>query len=671
MHRHRLSAVLAASLALVACRDVTQPRPSLAPAAVASLALPGASSVAAMYAADFVATAATGWDLNDAGDVVGKSYTDPGCGSFCLPPEEIAVWRGGNRIALPLVPGYSSSYQYPFFLNNQGLVGGLVGYIGSSTHAALWTPTGAGYSAQDLGTFPGTSSADVAGLDEQGRMVGWSTLGGAIPTIALPFLWSQATGMVNLKTLGYPNERPAAMSPGGKVVTWGSWYQLGNPASARPLPAPPQGFVGAGSNGSAINDAGDQAHFLVSISTQNLVYPFRLSAGGTWQSISSAGTGHLSRYGMGSINAAQDVSLTVQSTAMIAAGPAGVGQPLAPLLSPAYAGSSIGGAGAMNNSGQILASVYIGRSPRLMKLTPVTPCVSNCLVVGSLVMTGQFVQDPAFPGSCVQGGKMYNTTTATVTLTSETGAPLGNVVVNGRFMDDYWTNKSVSGTTNAAGVATWTHKGLCGVGAIAFLVDGATLGTRQLDRTRGTLANYVIPSITPPSNQPPVAQFTFSCNNSTRACSFNGTGSTDDVGIAAYRWTFGDGATGRGATPSHTYAASGVYQVTLTVTDGGGLTNALTRTVSLGTATNLPPVAAWTVSCLPAPAHRCTFDGTGSHDPDGSVVAYTWTNANGKVLSTLATFTRNFVKSTTLTFTLTVTDNGGKTGALTKTFTVP
>jgi len=669
MHVYRRSAVLA--VVLTACQDVTQPTSNVRPPANASLAIAGASQVASMYAADFVATAATGWDLNDLGDVVGRSYTDPGCGSFCLPPEEIAIWRGGNRTPLPLVPGFPSSYQFPFFLNNQGLIGGVVGLIGSSTRAAVWTPNGSGYTARDLGTFPGTSSAEVFGLDDQGRMVGWATLGGAIPTATVPFVWSQSTGMLNLKTLGYPNERPAAMSPGGKVVTHGSRYQLGNPASVVPLPALPPGFVGAGSNGSAINDAGDQAHFLVSISTQNLVYPFRLSSGGTWQQISSAGTGHLSRYGIGSINAAQDVSFTVQGAAMIAGGPAGVGQPLAPLLSPAYAGSTIGAAGAMNNSGQILASVYIGNSPRLMKLTPVTPCVSNCLVVGSLVMTGQFVQDPAFPGSCFQGGKMYNTTTATVTLASETGAPLGNVVVSGRFLDDYWTDKTVAGSTNAAGVATWTHKGLCGVGAIAFLVDGATLGTRQLDRTRGVLANYVIPSVTPPTNQPPVAQFTFSCNNSTRACSFNGSGSTDDVGIVTYRWTFGDGTTGRGRTPSHTYAAAGAYQVTLTVSDGGGLTNAITRTVTVGPATNLPPVAAWTVNCLPAPAHSCTFDGAGSQDPDGSIVAYRWTNAGGKVLSTLATFSRTFVKATTLTFTLTVTDDGGKTGQLTKTFAVP
>ena len=219
--------------------DMTREQP-LAANPTHAPALAAASQVASMYALDFVGTAATGYGLNDAGDVVGKSYTDTGCGPFCLPPEDIVVWRGGNRMVLPLVPGFDRSYQFPLYINNQGVIGGEAGIIGSRTHAAVWTPDASGYIAQDLGVFPGTSSADVAGLDDQGRMVGWSTLGGAIPTVTVPFVWSQATGMVDLRAQGFPNERPAAMSPGGKVVTWGSWYQLGNPASAVPLPAPPR-----------------------------------------------------------------------------------------------------------------------------------------------------------------------------------------------------------------------------------------------------------------------------------------------------------------------------------------------------------------------------------------------------------------------------------------------
>ena len=49
---------------------------------------------------------------------------------------------------------------------------------------------------------------------------------------------------------------------------------------------------------------------------------------------------------------------------------------------------------------------------------------------------------------------------------------------------------------------------------------------------------------------------------------FDGTGSNDpDGGALTYAWSFGDGTTGSGATPTHTYGAAGVYTVVLTVTD--------------------------------------------------------------------------------------------------------
>lgn len=53
-----------------------------------------------------------------------------------------------------------------------------------------------------------------------------------------------------------------------------------------------------------------------------------------------------------------------------------------------------------------------------------------------------------------------------------------------------------------------------------------------------------------------------------RSLTLDGTGSRDADGrIVSYDWSFGDGATGRGATPRHTWVAAGTYTVTLTVTD--------------------------------------------------------------------------------------------------------
>jgi len=64
---------------------------------------------------------------------------------------------------------------------------------------------------------------------------------------------------------------------------------------------------------------------------------------------------------------------------------------------------------------------------------------------------------------------------------------------------------------------------------------------------------------------------------------FDGSGSTDDGGITAYAWDFGDGSSAAGATASHTYTEVGVYRVVLTVTDDGtpGLTATDTITVTV------------------------------------------------------------------------------------------
>lgn len=54
------------------------------------------------------------------------------------------------------------------------------------------------------------------------------------------------------------------------------------------------------------------------------------------------------------------------------------------------------------------------------------------------------------------------------------------------------------------------------------------------------------------------------------AVSFDGTASSDPDGdVLTYSWTFGDGGSGTGATPTHVYAAGGLYTVVLTVTDSG------------------------------------------------------------------------------------------------------
>jgi hypothetical protein len=137
---------------------------------------------------------------------------------------------------------------------------------------------------------------------------------------------------------------------------------------------------------------------------------------------------------------------------------------------------------------------------------------------------------------------MYNQSSASVTVSDENGAPLASAVVNGRFMDDYWTSHGVTGTTSPAGVVSFRDRGPCGVGSIEFLLEQVTLGGRTFDKTRGALVKSVSPGVTPPPNQPQAASFTFGCAGLT--CSFNGTGSIDpDGSLTGYTWKLSNGTT--------------------------------------------------------------------------------------------------------------------------------
>ncbi len=54
---------------------------------------------------------------------------------------------------------------------------------------------------------------------------------------------------------------------------------------------------------------------------------------------------------------------------------------------------------------------------------------------------------------------------------------------------------------------------------------------------------------------------------------FDGSGSYDSDGyVVSYEWDFGDGSTGSGVAPVHTYSTAGTYNVTLTVWDNKGAT---------------------------------------------------------------------------------------------------
>lgn len=153
----------------------------------------------------------------------------------------------------------------------------------------------------------------------------------------------------------------------------------------------------------------------------------------------------------------------------------------------------------------------------------------------------------------------------------------------------------------------------------------------------------------------PVARFVAQpCNGLT--CTFDGSASWQGSGSASYTWNFGDGTSDTGPTPTHTYAAVGTYSVTLTVTDDLGVAGTLKRVLEV--VNNLWPTASFSHVCI---GLKCTFDGSGSSDPDGWF-SYFWSFGDGNTSSSNATVSHTYNSDGTFTATLTVTDSGAGTG---------
>ncbi|OBR40602.1 hypothetical protein A9200_15190, partial [Maribacter hydrothermalis] len=170
-------------------------------------------------------------------------------------------------------------------------------------------------------------------------------------------------------------------------------------------------------------------------------------------------------------------------------------------------------------------------------------------------------------------------------------------------------------------------------------------------------------------NQSPVAIVTANPTSGTVPLNvaFTGSNSTDD-GVLTYSWDFADGSTSNLADPTHTFTTSGVYNVTLTVTDTNNVTDTESITITVNDVPNQLPVAI--VSANPTSGTvplNVAF--TGSNSTDDGVLTYSWDFADGST-SNLADPAHTFTASGVYNVTLTVTDTNNVTDTESITITV-
>ena len=147
----------------------------------------------------------------------------------------------------------------------------------------------------------------------------------------------------------------------------------------------------------------------------------------------------------------------------------------------------------------------------------------------------------------------------------------GNTVTN--FIWDFLSN----GTIDASGISnpSFTFPSI-GNNAVTYTASTTPVAGLTCRNVTSTISVYVFPN--------PVPNFTFvnKCVNA-QPNTFDASSSSVAFGTnTSFTWAFGDGGTSpTNATPTHTYAAAGLYNTTLTVTSNKGCQTSVVKQVEV------------------------------------------------------------------------------------------
>ncbi len=147
---------------------------------------------------------------------------------------------------------------------------------------------------------------------------------------------------------------------------------------------------------------------------------------------------------------------------------------------------------------------------------------------------------------------------------------------------------------------------------------------------------------------------------------FNGSASSDPLGQGlTYAWTFGDGGSATGVSPTHTYTQPGSYSVTLVVTNTSGISASATATASIAYPS---PTVIINGPYSGKPTLAIAFTSTVTEPYDASFT-YQWAFGDGSYAS-VANPTHTYTAAGTYVVTLTVIGQYRETATVTSSATI-
>ncbi len=180
-------------------------------------------------------------------------------------------------------------------------------------------------------------------------------------------------------------------------------------------------------------------------------------------------------------------------------------------------------------------------------------------------------------------------------------------------MSFYWYSNGVLSYTGAAWAGTST--------SISYTANGTYTVTLMVIGTAPSCSNSANAVITVTNASGCILNASYFANNLGGGNVNFTSNSTNTLVSSTYTWSFGDGSTGSGANPSHTYTNNGIYTVSLTVSNSATCISTYAGTFSVC----LSPVSAGFNYSFGLNG-QVTFTSTST--PSGSNIVYNWTFHN-------------------------------------------